>query len=93
MVKDIVKNENGQAVTEYILMMAMIVSIYLLFTAGLVRIGLAKKLMQPMTDTFTATYQFGHPKAKGYDNGGPEYHPRALGGQNNFRIFFNPRNN
>jgi hypothetical protein len=90
-----VKEEEGQAVTEYILMMASIVSLYLLLTAGLVRIGLAKKLMRPLTEQFAATYQYGHPKAKGYDNGGPEFHPRAVSssGQNNFRIFFNPRQN
>lgn len=90
-----VKDEEGQAVTEYVLMLASIVSLYLLLTAGLVRIGLAKKLMMPLTTQFAAIYQFGHPKAKGYDNGGPEFHPRVSspGGQNNFRLFLNPRSN
>jgi Flp pilus assembly pilin Flp len=86
----VLKDEEGQAVTEYILLMAGIVSIYLIVTAAFVRIGIAKKFMAFVTQGYAATYQYGHPKAKGYKNGGPEFHPRANGGQNNFRLFFNP---
>jgi len=83
-------DEQGQAVLEYILLIAIIVGFYMAVTVGMSKIGLAKKLMLPITGAFAATYQYGHPKAKGYDNGGPTYHPRAEGGENNFRIFFNP---
>ena len=83
-----VRNEEGQAVTEYILMMALIVSIYLGVSTGLAKMGVAKKLMKTLTGPFAATYQFGHSQAKGYDNGGPINHPRAVGGQDNFKIFF-----
>jgi Flp pilus assembly pilin Flp len=92
---DRIRNEEGQAVTEYVLMLAAIVSLYLLMTAGLVRIGLAKRLMTPLTTQFAAVYRYGHPKAKGFDDGGPEYHPRAMSssGQNNFRLFIYKKDN
>jgi uncharacterized protein (UPF0333 family) len=86
----VVKNEEGQAVTEYILLMAVILMIYLMVTTTMAKIGLAKKLTTPLTTSFAAIYQYGHPLAKGYQNGGPMYHPRVEGGDNNFRIFFNP---
>src|SRR4051794_33120519 len=82
--------EQGQAVTEYILLIAIIVSFYMMVTAGLSKMDLANKLMLSITGPFAAAYRYGHPKAKGYDNGGPSYHPRAEGGENNFRLFFNP---
>jgi hypothetical protein len=39
---------------------------------------------------YAAAYQFGHTQAKGFDDGGPKFHPRADGGENNFRLFLNP---
>ena len=37
-----------------------------------------------------SVYTYGYPGAKGYDDGGPLNHPRAVGGTGNFRIFINP---
>ena len=93
------KNESGQALTEYLLILSVIVVAYV----GMVRViensGLQRQLLAPITTSFAAAYQYGHTKGKGYDDGGPENHPRATasrgrggtGGANNFRIFFNPR--
>jgi hypothetical protein len=87
----LVRNEEGQAFTEYILLIAIIVGFYLSITAGMARIGLAQKLMAPITGAFAATYRYGSPTAKGYgDPGGPINHPRIEQGSNNFRIFYNP---
>lgn len=59
--------------------------------SGMSRLGVAKKLASPLQTTFAAAYRYGHTQAKGYDDGGPENHPRAsTGGTNNMRVFFNP---
>ncbi len=87
---ELIKDEGGQGLIEYVLLLSLVVSFYLLVASGLNRIGLAKKLMSPITTTFAAAYQFGHPQAKGFDNGGPVYHPRAEKGEKSFRIFLNP---
>jgi hypothetical protein len=33
---------------------------------------------------------FGDRRAKGFEDGTPDFHPRAEGGQESFRIFINP---
>ncbi len=81
-------NNQGQAMTEYILIIAVTVSFFVMLSSMISRIGLAKRLTSAITGPFAAAYQFGHTKAKGYDNGGPIYHPRVIGGENNFRLFF-----
>jgi hypothetical protein len=73
------------------LLIAAIVSLFGIVRVGLVRFRLTEKLMKPLTEEFARTYQHGHPKTKGYDDGGPSLHPRAVGG-NNFRLFANPHN-
>lgn len=87
------RNEQGQAFTEYILLVAIVVGIYVTVMTGLKKVGLAAKLTKPLQTDFAAAYRFGHPKAKGYDNGSsPTYHPRVDdGGDHNFRIFLNPK--
>lgn len=82
-------NINGQATTEYILMLSIVVSFYFLLTAGLSRLGLDQALLKIFTGSYYAVYRYGHPKAKGYDDGGPIYHPMAQTGENSFRIFLN----
>jgi hypothetical protein len=48
-----------------------------------------EKLMLPVSGEFARIYQYGHPKAKGFEDGSPEWHPRWVGaqGDTNFRIF------
>ena len=84
------QNESGQAVIEYVLLIAVVVTAFVLVMQWVTDIGLAQKLTKPITGTFAATYRYGHPKAKGFEDGAPENHPRAVGGENNFRIFINP---
>jgi hypothetical protein len=87
----VLKNNQGQAITEYILMVAIVVGSYLIIANGIAKMGLAQKIMANLLGPFAAAYRYGHPLAKGYDDGGPVNHPRAVGGENNFRLFFNPR--
>jgi hypothetical protein len=84
-------NQSGQATLEYILLIAAIVTGVMLVSQKLSDLNLAARLTAPVTGSFAKTYRYGHPKAKGYDDGGPQYHPRATDkGGNNFRIFINP---
>lgn len=83
------RNQSGQAVIEYILLLAIVVGFYFIIWEGIRGLRLERKLMKPLSEDFAAAYRYGHPKAKGFDDGGPYYHPRAIGGQRNFRIFLN----
>lgn len=83
--------EAGQGTLEYILILAIIAGGFSLMMSGITNMDLASKLASPINTSFAATYRYGHPKAKGWDDGGPENHPRATDkGNNNFRIFINP---
>lgn len=84
-------NEDGQALTEYIVMIAIIVGFYVAVATGISKLGIERKLSLTLKGPFAAAYRYGHVKAKGFDDGGPENHPRASGGNNNFRLFLNPR--
>lgn len=86
----IARDQSGQAVIEYILLLSVIVSFVMIFRKGIERFDLANKLARPVVSSFAAAYQFGHPKAKGFDsNGGPAFHPRAPStqGEGNYRLF------
>lgn len=80
----------GQAVLEYILMLSLVVMGFMLLSKALVRMKFAEMMMRPISDTYAKAYRYGHPKGKGFDDGGPENHVRAVGG-NNFRLFLNPK--
>ena len=81
----------GQAVTEYILLLAILVSVYTALLNGLMDSGAIDALKKPLEKTFAYTYRYGHPDARGQDDGGPtgipQHHDSA-----NFRIFINPPN-
>lgn len=83
------KDQSGQATTEYILMLLVAVMLFFGVSRGLTQMRFMEKMMLPLQRDFAATYRYGHPKAKGFDDGAPEYHPRVVGGTNNFRIFIN----
>lgn len=86
-----VKNpESGQAVIEYVLLIAIIVGFYFLVDRVIRGGNLAKTITAPVKQDFARAYRYGHPKAKGPDDGGPELHPRFEDG-NNFRLYLNPR--
>ena len=88
--KTLHKNQDGQAVTEYVLLVFAITTFYMIVLKGLGSFRLDEKLMTPVTGDFARAYRYGHTKAKGYEDGGPENHPRAVGGRGNFRIFISP---
>lgn len=87
---EVMKNQSGQATTEYILLLSVVVGFYILVAGTIKRFGIAEKIMRPVIGPFAAAYQYGHPLAKGYEDGGPKNHPRIYGGEGNFRIFLNP---
>jgi hypothetical protein len=85
-------NQVGQATVEYILLTAVVVGFFVKIMGVLSASGWANTLVQgPFNKDFLPSYQYGHPQAKGYgDGGGPLYHPRAINqpGTGNFRIFY-----
>lgn len=84
-------SESGQAVIEYILLLSIVVSIFIVVSRGLSRAGMTKMLMKPLRENFARAYQYGHPEALGVDDGGPKNHPREVNGENSFRLFINPQ--
>lgn len=82
----------GQAVTEYILLLAVIVSMALLVGKWLRDgSGIQQKIFGMLSQSVVRSYQSGNPKAHSpFEEGGAIYHPRAAG-DGNFRIFMNPR--
>ncbi len=87
-------NDRGQAVLEYTILLAIVVSTYVLFSKWLQSTDLADRLAKPLTNQYKYTYQYGHPQARG-SQGGPKYIPQYVapsggGDEQNFRIFINP---
>lgn len=76
---------------EYILLVAIVVSAYSAVANWANSFGLAQKLTSPISKDFATTYQFGDPKAAGYDSGTPKRHPRIYPCEDCFRIFINPK--
>lgn len=82
------KSESGQTTIEYVLLLAIVVGFFVTLMTAFKSFGLQRKLMAPLQGSFARTYQYGHPEALGYDDGGPKRHPRAAQtGNGNFRIF------
>jgi hypothetical protein len=73
--------EAGQAVVEYILLISVIVTFFVMLNVGLGKIGFMDLMMSPLKKDFANVYQYGHPK-------GVEYKPR---GGDKTRVFINPR--
>jgi hypothetical protein len=81
------RKDSGQAVLEYILLLTLVVSLFGVIASSLGKFDIGGKLLGPLSGDFAHAYRYGHPKALGYDDGGPKKHPRANGGDN-FRIFY-----
>lgn len=79
-------NQSGQTLVEYVLMIALVVVLSQVLMPFLPQqFGKIERFVQ---DRYRASYRYGHPEAKGWDDGGPKNHPRAsVAGNNNFRIF------
>jgi len=82
-------NEEGQAITEYVLMIAIVVTFYLTTVGFLNQFGFAQQLASPIQNSFARAYQYGKPDVYGFENGGPKDHPRITSPGNN-RLFINP---
>ncbi|OFZ79162.1 MAG: hypothetical protein A2583_00530 [Bdellovibrionales bacterium RIFOXYD1_FULL_53_11] len=85
------RDEKGQAVLEYVLMLAILVAAFAAAMKTLDGFNLQDKFSDFVKKDFTAAYRYGHVKAKGPDEGGAQYHPRMNGGDTNFRIFISPK--
>jgi hypothetical protein len=84
------RDESGQAVTEYILVLTVLVMFYAALLNALDRLNFAERLAGPIVGSYARVYKYGHPQGKGFDEGTPENHPRAvIGGK--VRLFINPR--
>ena len=84
------KTQSGQAVLEYILLLAIIVFLYSLVLNSLSGSNGFENMKKPLTKDFKYTYQYGHPEARGQEDGGPKFIPQHHDGAQNFRIFINP---
>ncbi len=84
------KVDSGQAVVEYILLLAIVVGLYTFILDKISKSNALNAMRKPFTKDLMYTYRYGHPKARGQDDGGPLYIPQQHDGQNDFRIFINP---
>jgi Flp pilus assembly pilin Flp len=83
------QNESGQALTEYVLLVSLIILGYLVVIRGLQATGVADRLLDPIRNRFAATYRFGNPQAKAPEDGGFK-HPRFSSDGRSIRLFINP---
>ena len=83
-------SESGQGVVEYVLLLAIVVGFYMVVYNGMKRVRAGDLLMRPLTQGYASAYKYGHPRAKGFDEGTPVNHPRAVVDGKN-RVFINPR--
>jgi hypothetical protein len=78
-------NESGQAIAEYVLLLALTVIAFGILLNAVNQIGIMGLIMKPIQDPFMRAYQFGHPKANAPDMGGDTTkHPRL--GQRAFYV-------
>ena len=81
---------SGQAIVEYVLLMAIVVGMYSLLLKGLSNSNAISAMKKPFTQDFAYTYRYGNAKARGQDDGGPTNIPQYHDLDKNFRIFINP---
>lgn len=86
-------NQSGQAILEYVLMLSIVVSFFVTLMGLLRSMGIEQSINRSFTKEYAAAYRYGHPKAKGMDEGEPQYHPRLESGDTSFRLFMNPKTN
>lgn len=84
-----VKSTSGQAILEYIILLAIVVSLFVMMVKLLADGNAMQKLKSPLEKTYKYTYQYGHPQARGQKDGGPKNIPQ-YDKDKEFRIFINP---
>lgn len=82
-------NQAGQSTIEYVLLIAVVISLAAILIPGLA--PLITKVETEFRTRYKATYRYGDPRTKGFDDGGPMWHARAStvgggGGTGNFRL-------
>jgi hypothetical protein len=82
-------NRSGQAIAEYVILLAIIVLIYSAMLKNFGSGQVFEKLRKPFVEQYAHTYRYGHPDARGQDDGGPKFIPQYHT-EENFRIFINP---
>lgn len=80
-------SQSGQAITEYILLLSLVVIAFLMVSRIFSTSGLAQKLTAPILQSYVSVYKYGATNVKGYDEGDPVNHPRVAEGATNFRLF------
>jgi hypothetical protein len=83
-------DQSGQAMTEYILLLAIIIGLYSAVLNRLSQSNALDAMKKPLTKDFAYTYRYGDSQARGQDDGGPLYIPQYHDQDKNFRIFINP---
>ena len=83
-------NQRGQAITEYMMLLVIVLAVVLAVMRILKGSNLASTIMTPIQKDFARAYKYGHPQASGFDEGAPKKHVRIEESQN-FRLYINPR--
>jgi hypothetical protein len=83
-------NRSGQAIAEYVILLAIVVLVYTALLKSLGGSSSFAAFKRPFVEQYKYTYRYGHPDARGQDDGGdpaliPQYHDPE-----SFRIFINP---
>ncbi|MGZ3649642.1 MAG: hypothetical protein ACXVB9_18970 [Bdellovibrionota bacterium] len=90
MKKSLLRNQRGQSVMEYMLVLMVVVGAILLVMSLLKKSNFFyKKVTEPLVKTITYNYKYGDPSAQGWDEGSPKLHiqiSRPNEGQT-FRLF------
>ena len=84
--------QSGQAIMEYILMVMIVVICWGVVYRTLRHSDIPDKLAKPIREDFARAYKYGHPQARGWDEGRPSKHVR-IEESDNFRLYINPRPN
>lgn len=85
-------NKSGQAVLEYVLLLSIVLSMFAQFSKYLSERDWFAKMTAPITTEYRYAYRYGHPKARGVDDGGQKFIAQHSDPAS-FRIFINPPTN
>ena len=84
------RNQRGQSVVEYILVMAVIVGLILMVFGNLKKSNFFyKKVTKPLVQHIVYNYKYGDARAQGWDEGSPRLHIQISqpNGGATFRLF------
>jgi hypothetical protein len=84
------RNQRGQSIVEYILVMAMVVGLVLFIFGSLKKSNFFfNKITKPLVQHVVYNYKYGDPRSQGWDEGSPRLHiqiSKPNGGET-FRMF------